>query len=295
MIDHIQTADLVYLYKKNFDVDITSLIQGEVIKYHQCKDCDLFFFDPVITGDEKFYQDFQKFDWYYLNEKKEYHFAKKFVTSTDHVLEIGSGSGFFHDFISPKKYVGLEFNNAAIDQASKRGLNVVNETIEAHAIKFLKTYDVVCNFQVLEHVADINGFISSAIKCLKPDGLLIIAVPNHDSFLRYCYNNILNLPPHHISHWSIKALTKLTELHDIELVDIFQESVDAIHERWFVHTLIYKILISRLKYPAHLIDLSLTAKILSKFSSLIRFFINEPLPLQLLPVGHTVCVVYKKK
>jgi 2-polyprenyl-3-methyl-5-hydroxy-6-metoxy-1,4-benzoquinol methylase len=293
-VEQIKSSFLVSLYKKRIDIDISYLLQEKFINYQHCKECDLFFFDPPLTGDQRFYEELQKFDWYYLNEKSEYHYAKQFVTANNSVLEIGSGSGFFTDFISPKGYVGLEFNDVAIQQAVNRGIKVLSESVEAHAVKYSDTYDVVCSFQVLEHVAEINSFIASALKCVKPGGLLIIAVPNHDSFLRYCYNGILNLPPHHVSHWSINALTHLSDIHNIELVDIYQEKMDTIHEQWFFETLFFKAVTDWFRYPLHIVDCSLQGKLFAILAALLSKCIKRPLPQNILPVGHTVCAVYKK-
>lgn len=295
LVDSIKSSDLIVLYKKKMDIDISSLLQKDIINYLYCNQCGLYFFQALITGTEEFYETLQQFDWYYLNEKNEYHYAKKFVKLNDHILEIGCGSGNFTNFISPRIYVGLEFNKEAIKQAKKCGVNVLEQTIEAHADQFPDSYDVVCSFQVLEHVAEIYSFIGSALKCLKSGGYLIIAVPNHDSFLRYCYNNILNLPPHHVSHWDKKALINLKKIHDLDLIDFFEESLDNIHDRWFLHTFFYKILTDRFNYRVHLIDNSFKATLLSKLASLLARFIKHPLPREILPAGHSICVVYRKK
>ena len=55
----------------------------------------------------------QNLEWYYMDEKDEYDYAKNFIKESDLVLEIGCGKGAFAQKISTKKYVGLEFSRKA--------------------------------------------------------------------------------------------------------------------------------------------------------------------------------------
>lgn len=294
-IETISSIELINLYRKHININIANFINTKELNYCHCNNCDLFFFDPMFTGDKQFYETLQQFDWYYQKEKNEYHYAKNFIKNSDAILEIGSGAGFFSNFITTKKYVGLEFNNAAVKQASERGLSVYNQSIEDHAEKFANTYDVVCSFQVLEHVSDIYCFVASSLRCLKPGGLLILATPNHDSFIRYSYNGILNLPPHHISHWTVDALTNLSTIHNLKLLDINQEKIDKIHEKWFFQNLFYKILSDLFNCPINLVDKSFKSTLLIKIATLLSYLVKHPFPANLMPAGHTICSVYKKQ
>jgi 2-polyprenyl-3-methyl-5-hydroxy-6-metoxy-1,4-benzoquinol methylase len=63
-------------------------------------------------------------------------------------------------------------------------------------------FDVVCFFQVLEHIKDVDSFMRSSITILKNKGKILIAVPNNDAFvMKYDYlrgvGNVPPPPPHH--------------------------------------------------------------------------------------------------
>ena len=45
-------------------------------------------------------------------------------------------------------------------------------------------YDIVCAFQVVEHLPEIMPFVLAAMSCVKKDGILIVSVPNRERALR---------------------------------------------------------------------------------------------------------------
>ena len=94
VLDKIKSGDLVRLYRKFLNVDFSYLIKQDFI-YYECQNCKLRYYDPPITGDEKFYQELQKFGWYYMDSKKEFEIAKLHINEQDRILEIGSGKGAF--------------------------------------------------------------------------------------------------------------------------------------------------------------------------------------------------------
>jgi hypothetical protein len=72
-------------------------------------------------------------------------------------------------------------------------------------------------FQVLEHISAVQSFLTAAIKCLKKNGLLVLAVPNNEPYL-FGFNKYdwLNLPPHHMGWWNAASLQKLSGFFPIK-------------------------------------------------------------------------------
>lgn len=290
-ICEIKKDDLIKLYDKNLKIDCSNLIVRD-IEFYQCELCKLKFFYPTITGDQKFYEELAKHDWYYLEEKEEFLFAKKFINPDYKVLEVGCGNGAFASLIKNNYYIGIELNDSAIKECLNKGIRVEKISIEEYSKSHQESFDVVVSFQVLEHVQRPREFIESMINCLKPNGVLIISVPNEDSFLKYTKNTVLNMPPHHITRWSYFTMEFLPKLFDINLIQIYQEPLQEYHKIWYLTTLFTNAILRN--DPNILIDLSLKYRILNKIGSIIAKILCRGLREELLPKGHTMVAVYKK-
>lgn len=280
---------LVNKYKDLTGVDFSYLINVN-LKYNECGECKLRFFDPLITGDEVFYNSLQKLDWYYMDEKAEYIDAKKHIKKTDRVLEVGCGKGAFVKFLPTKQYVGLDTSTEAKEMALKDGIIIENESIQNYAVKNLNKFDVVVSFQVLEHVSDPSSFIQSKVDALRVGGKLIIAVPSEDSFLKYATNSVLNMPPHHVTRWTDETLCFIADKYNLQILDIYHEKLQSVHKWWFV-----KSLVSNGIMEPKLISKGWGRKFTSVLSSILAKILVKGLKDEMLPNGHTVMAVYQKK
>ncbi|NJM65394.1 MAG: class I SAM-dependent methyltransferase [Acaryochloris sp. RU_4_1] len=296
LVESLKTSDITALYQKQLSIDVSSEFGSvqEISLYH-CLKSDLKFFYPLISGSESFYEKLQRIDWYYLDEKYEYYYAQKFIRKTDHVLEIGCGNGLFAKQISVEKYRGIEFSQKAKLDAGSLGIEVLNESIQVHVKSYSSVYDVVCAFQVLEHVTEITSFIESSLLCLKPGGFLIYSVPSADSFLSAAKNNILNMPPHHVSWWSDKALTYISQRFELEIVDIKHERLADIHKKSYLAYIVLESLSKKLNFHFSLVNRSWTYRFFAKLSEMIATFLIEGMNVpEMLPNGHSVIAVYRK-
>jgi SAM-dependent methyltransferase len=233
-VGHIPVSDLVKGYRRHLGLDVSACFSGmdKLLEKH-CAKCDLRYFLPVVTGDERFYATLSAKNWYYMEEKPEFAMARRYVGRDDRVLEAGAGRGAFARNC-PGGYRGLEFNRAAAEQAKRDGVEVLVEPLEAHAARHAGAYDVTCAFQVLEHVADPRGFVGMLARLTRPGGRIIVSVPNEDGLPGETMNAFLNLPPHHVTRWSPRALTALSEGAGLALEAIEYESVASFHLGWHV-------------------------------------------------------------
>ncbi len=222
--------ELVVLWK-NIYPNIDHELKLNTVLLYQCKNCSLMFFDPVLAGGDKFYSELAKLDWYYDHPgKTEYDYVQKFIKDGDQILDIGSGKGVLFTKIKKKVfYTGLEINSKAVEQAKNSNINVKHEYLSEHAVTNTTTYDVVCLFQVLEHLTELDSFLKSVQHTLKNKGLFIIAVPNNDGFLSNTPNSIFNLPPHHTILWTEKSLRFMAKKYDFEIVEIEREILQNVH------------------------------------------------------------------
>jgi len=144
--------------------------------------------------------------WYQPNGKWEHNSAAALITAADRVLDIGCGDGRFHDVIAAADYTGLDTSATLACRKLGHTAKVLNQGLAQHAEDEPAAYDVVCAFQVLEHVTDPLAFIRLALQCLRPGGRIMFGLPNRYSYLGGLVNFALNSPPHHLSSWSEPSL-----------------------------------------------------------------------------------------
>jgi SAM-dependent methyltransferase len=289
LVENISAHEVEYQYKKNFDISIS--LHADIIYYLVCNECKLGFFNPMTTGDPILYEQLQKFDWYYMSDKPEFALAQKYIPDTGMVLEVGAGKAAFSNAIGKNRYVGLEFNDEAIARAKADGVILIKESIEAHAINNKKIYKSVVSFQVLEHVPFPSSFIQGCVDSLQEGGCLILAVPYHDGLCGFVQNHLLDMPPHHVTHWSEVTLKRIASLYDLELVGIEFEAVACYHLIW-ARKMVWE---RRLRYylclRPSLLDTSYAARFLSKIAS----YIAKVFPPSIDEIkGHAVVAVYRR-
>ncbi len=285
LIGTIETARIVSAYFERYNIEVKQFFYGiNQLEIWECTKSGYRFFYPFTTqGNSMFYEQLQKFDWYYMPWKWEHCIAEKYIQPQNKLLEIGCGSGEFINRLIDKKIdcIGLELNPKKIN--SKISDYIIIETIEQHSITHQNLYDVVCSFQVLEHVAEVKSFIDAAVTCLKPKGYLIFSVPNNGSFLKYdLENSFLNMPPHHLGLWSSKSLKYISKQWNLKLEKIYFEPLQTYHMDWYFEVKQHQItrynLLKRIYYRFHF-DIILK-KYIQKYQSKIK--------------GHTILVIYSK-
>lgn len=227
--DTIEVADVVRLYRQQENIDVARYFShGDTLYLLECRDTGYRFYYPYETaGDADFYRDLMRAvekkgadydrDW---DKDHRYGFSK--ISPGDHVLEIGCNSGKYLRRVSEitDNVVGLDFNPSALEKAEAKGVKVLNESIEIHADKNAGKYDVICAFQVFEHLTQSGSVVTAILKALRPGGKLVMSVPNNGPYAqRFNKYEVLNLPPHHVGLWNLSALQNLTKWFDMSLVE----------------------------------------------------------------------------
>ncbi len=234
LLETLSTSLLIDCYQRDLALDVTSEFQGvKNLQLWRCLDSDLMFFHPPMTGSEEFYREIQNFDWYFPEEKFEYDQAGKWIQADHHILDIGCGAGQFFQKTHPASYTGLAPHALPTHDEKRVGTCILSDSIAGHAMKNIEGYDVVCAFQVLEHIANPKEFLTEALACLKPGGLLILGVPSAESYVTKITNFVLNAPPHHVTWWTDKALQHLTEHFQLSLLKLMHAPVESWETRLY--------------------------------------------------------------
>lgn len=240
----ISKKRLIEEYKKNLDIDINEIVSSiDRIELIKCKKSGYKFFHPFhIGGDSKFYEKLQEFDWYYMPWKWEHEVCSNLINEGNKILEVGCGTGDFLEKIGNQyqniQCIGLELNENSI--VSRKKYKILNRKIEDYSIENEGRFDIVCSFQVLEHISAVNSFLSGKIRCLKENGLLVICVPNNDSFIKEAKFNYMNMPPHHMGLWTEKSLKMIGDEFNLEFVKVEYEPLQEHHFDWYIKVKIEK-------------------------------------------------------
>ncbi len=133
------------------------------------------------------------------------------------LLDIGAGTGDFlnHAKNSGWNCVGIEPNEKAKNIAISKGVNFTNTLEELEN----NSFDVITMWHVLEHIPDLENHIKTLKKLLKPNGTIIIAVPNYKSFDAKHYDSFWAAydVPRHLWHFSKTSIQKLFKKENLEL------------------------------------------------------------------------------
>ncbi|GAC1560936.1 MAG: hypothetical protein NVS2B5_25020 [Beijerinckiaceae bacterium] len=179
----------------------------------------MYFFEPRLEGDHEFYSTFYKrvnararFTPKRKGWRNEFELAATRVKPGDKVLDVGCGFASFRQSVPQALYTGLDPNFADQDKIG----GVRNQTLQDHLKEAAGTYDVVCSFQVLEHLREPLPFFADMVRAAKPGGLIIVGVPHVPSAMTRIPNFLLNAPPHHLIWWTKPALAALAERSNAE-------------------------------------------------------------------------------
>ncbi len=145
------------------------------------------------------------------------------------ILDIGAGVGDFLAFAKQNGWqtIGVEPSQKAKEIATKKGVDFAKETSELQN----NSFDIITMWHVLEHVPDLNKQIAELKRLLKPNGTLIIAVPNFKSFDANYYKEFWAAfdVPIHFWHFSKTAIKLLFENENMKLEKVLPMKFDSFY------------------------------------------------------------------
>tara|TARA_R110002050_G_scaffold274787_2_gene419362 strand:- start:1040 stop:1900 length:861 start_codon:yes stop_codon:yes gene_type:complete len=165
-----------------------------------------------------------------ISLKRKLKLINSFKSKTKSLLDIGCGTG---DFLQTAlndnwKVTGIEPNESARKIANSKTNNSVFETKELVKLK-PNSFDVITLWHVLEHLPDLEMHTTLFKSLLKPNGTLVIAVPNYKSYDADYYKNFWAAydVPRHLWHFSKTSISELFIRENMKLVKTLPMKFDA--------------------------------------------------------------------
>ncbi len=148
------------------------------------------------------------------------------------LLDVGCGTG---DFLFAAKnngwdITGIEPNEKARTIANVKSNNSVLDNTELNKLKE-NSFDVITLWHVLEHLPNLENDIQIFKKLLKPNGTLIIAVPNYKSFDANYYKEFWAAydVPRHLWHFSQNSIKSLFNHFNLNITKTLPMKFDAFY------------------------------------------------------------------
>jgi len=188
------TSDLLYKIP-DFYLDKKDIFYSLV----KCRKCGLIYQNPRPTQEEIGEAYPSTYDAFNLDQKRSWFEAKVFqyglekrcraITSIKRnpgrLLDIGCSTGLFLQAMQSKhgwEAYGVEINEYPASIArEKYHLNIFHGSLEQASYP-PAFFDAVTLWDVLEHLPDPSSTLQEVKRIIKPDGVLIVRVPNYDSW-----------------------------------------------------------------------------------------------------------------
>lgn len=150
--------------------------------------------------------------------------CKKYNVKMDSLLEIGAGFGTFCVELKSrnlfKRVVAVEPTPDLAETCRQKGLEVIQDVIENINFNDDEKFDVVVNFEVIEHIFSPKKFILNCSKLLKKSGLFIVTCPNGQGFDFLILGEKCNSLNHeHLNYFNPTSLSLLLENNGFEVLE----------------------------------------------------------------------------
>lgn len=151
---------------------------------------------------------------------------------TGKILDIGSGTGDFLNTMKHAKWetIGIEpSEDARKFSVENYGLDI-REEVELSKLES-GSFEIISMWHVLEHMPKLNERVAELYRLIKPNGIIIIAVPNCNSLDAKIYQDKWAAydVPRHLSHFTPKDIETLFEKHNMKVFRILPMIFDSFY------------------------------------------------------------------
>jgi SAM-dependent methyltransferase len=211
---------------------------GQEFTLVKCTKCELVYLDPIPAEEEisTYYppayfgekesladrQSLRSSD--YETDKLSQMHRSGILSQKGRILDIGCGNGAFLANMKQRNWevYGIETAKIAADYAQEEiGTSVINKKIQDAGFAS-QYFDVITLWHVLEHLPDPSAALAEVHRILKPQGQLLISLPNFQSLqAQLMKSDWYHLDvPRHIYHFTPKTISELLAKTGLAIIKI---------------------------------------------------------------------------
>lgn len=237
---HFAKKEVDKIRHAHLKTKIENLWRNQKCKIVCCNKCNFVFAEPYTSGDAEFYKlslpgitNYPKVKWEYNITREA---LKTILTSTSiKLLEIGAGNGAFIDLISDlikvKDVTTTEYSLSGLKSMHNKGITALNTDVRNLNEKYANYFDVICMFQVLEHLDNLDVLFKKINEISKKNASLFIAVPNEDKIEFNEINGaLLDMPPNHIGRWNKTAFNIFAQKYGWKIMGYTKEQFSLLKD-----------------------------------------------------------------
>ena len=257
----------------------------------ECTQCSFHFTNPRPTN-EKLPDFYKSINYISHSDTKKgfvsqvYHLVRKYTlnqklkllkanVAVGNLLDYGCGTGMFLKQANAKGWnsFGTEPDEGARELSNSNKKLVFGNKQELNTFNPLITFNAITLWHVLEHVTDLPETLNFFKQKLNKNGVLIIAVPNYNSYDAKHYKALWAAYdlPRHLYHFESNTISQLMSQHGFVLHQTHPMKFDS----FYVSILSEKYRFGRINYlRAFLVGLrsNIKAKMATDYSSVVYVF-----------------------
>lgn len=209
-----------------------------IVETQLCPQCGFGFSVPWVGGDEEFYALVHEGDPHYPRDRWEFRRTLSVLATPAfarplRLAEVGAGHGAFLSQVrtlphgSEHDIVAADFDRGAVQRLTEKGyhslLGSLGEVREACPGRL---FDVLCLFQTLEHMANLDEVFRHLSELLVPEGSVFLSVPNGEAItLQEDLTGYWDMPPNHVGRWNAAAILSVAQRHCFGTVSIENQPI----------------------------------------------------------------------
>lgn len=188
-------------------------------KHHlsKCASCGFVFCKPIPTQEElnAVYEGYSRNDYLSALTIQAY---EKVLDSfepfrkTNRLIDVGCGIGYFLEVAKRRGWeiYGTEFTEEAVKICEAKGANMQLGVLNPANYE-AGSFDVVCSFEVIEHINNPISELRSFHKLLRTGGLVYCTTPNFNAVERHLLGSDWNILgyPEHLSYYTPSTLKRV--------------------------------------------------------------------------------------